>query len=79
MNLKFSIHFQQAIIERNISVDHLKKTIRNPDIVRQSFNGRMIATKAVDDKVLEVVYIERAMTKNKSEFQIITAYYILNK
>jgi len=79
MNLKFSIHFQQAIIERNISIDHLKKTVRNPDTLRQSFGGRMVATKTINDRVLEVVYIERVMPKNKREFQIITAYYILNK
>lgn len=79
MNLKFSIHFQQAIVERNISIDHLKKTIRNPDTLRQSFGGRMVATKVVDDKVLEVVYIESVMPKDKKDYQIITAYYILNK
>ena len=79
MNLKFSIHFQQAIVERNISIDHLKKTIRNPDMLRQSFNNRMIATKAIDDRALEVVYIERVIPKCKSEFVIITAYYLLNK
>ena len=79
MNLKFSIHFQQAIIERNINIDHLKKTIKNPDILRQSFGGRTIATKTIDDKVLEVVYIEKVMQKGKSEFQIITAYYLFNK
>jgi len=79
MNLKFSIHFQQAIVERNISIDHLKKTIRNPDTSRQSFGGRMVVTKVVDDKILEVVYIEKVMPKGKKEYQIITAYYILNK
>ncbi|MEK7145468.1 MAG: DUF4258 domain-containing protein [Patescibacteria group bacterium] len=79
MNLKFSIHFQQAIVERNISIDHLKKTIKNPDTLRQSFGDRMIAAKAINDKVLEVVYIKRVIPKVKSEFVIITAYYLLKK
>jgi len=79
MNLKFSVHFQQAIIERNINIDDLKKVIRNPDVSHVSFGGRIVAQKAVNGKILEVVYIEGITSSKKTEYRIITAYYILNK
>jgi hypothetical protein len=78
MNLKFSIHFQQAIIERNIDIDDLKKAIRNPDASHVSFGGRIVAQKKVNDKILEVVYVQSVASNMKNEYRIITAYYILN-
>lgn len=78
MNLKFSIHFQQAIIERNISIDDLKKVIRNPDISHISFGGRTVAQKELNGKILEVVYTQSLASNAKCEYTIITAYYILN-
>lgn len=47
MKLKFSIHFQQAVIERNISIDDLKKVIRNPDKFHSFFGGRIVAQKYI--------------------------------
>ena len=79
MNLKFSIHFEQAIIERNISIDHLKKVIRNPDECYTSFGGRKVARKTFAGKILEVVYVQGVTRDTKEEYRIITAYYILNK
>ncbi|KKU66546.1 MAG: hypothetical protein UX89_C0022G0014 [Parcubacteria group bacterium GW2011_GWA2_47_16] len=79
MNLKFSIHFQQAIIERDVSIDDLKKVIRNPDNSHSSFGGRQVAQKEVNGKMLEVVYTESITPSGKIEYTIITAYYILNK
>ncbi|HEY4498958.1 MAG TPA: DUF4258 domain-containing protein [Candidatus Paceibacterota bacterium] len=79
MNLKFSLHFQQAIIERGINIDYLKKTIKNPDAVRVSFAGRMVARKAVGGKMLEVVYVKGVTPDTRNEYRIITAYYILDK
>lgn len=79
MNLKFSIHFQQAIIERNISIDDLKKVIKNPDDLHLSFGGRIVAQKKVNGKMLEVVYTQTVASSAKREYTIITAYYILNK
>lgn len=73
MKLSFSIHFQQAIIERNISIDHLKKTIREPDKSYDTFGERTVAKKKVSGKTLEVVY----KRVDKNEYRIITAYYLL--
>ena len=75
MKLSFSIHFQQAVSERNISIDHLKKAIREPDTSRSTFGGRTVSKKKVDGKLLEVVYTRGG----KNEYRIITAYYILNE
>ena len=75
MKLNFSIHFQQVIFERNISIDHLKKAIREPDSSHSAFGGRMVSRRAVDGKLLEVVYTRRG----KNEYRIITAYYILTE
>lgn len=73
MKLSFSIHFQQAIIEREINIDHLKKTIREPDKSYATFGGRIVVQKVVGGKTLEVVYIRGG----KNEYRIITAYYLL--
>ena len=75
MKLSFSIHFQQGVFERGISIDHLKKTIREPDASYPTFGGRIISRKMVDSKLLEVVYTRGG----KNEYRIITAYYILNQ
>ena len=75
MKLSFSIHFQQAVLERSISIDHLKKAIREPDKSHQTFGGRIVARKAVGGGTLEVVYTRGG----KNEYRIITAYYILNE
>jgi hypothetical protein len=76
MKLSFSIHFQQAIIERGINIDHLKKAISNPDTSRASFGGRILSSKTVEGRTLEVVYVRES--KEKNEYRIITAYYLLN-
>ncbi|KKU57516.1 MAG: hypothetical protein UX81_C0034G0002 [Parcubacteria group bacterium GW2011_GWA2_47_12] len=73
MKLSFSIHFQQAIIERNISIDHLKKAIREPDKSHTTFRERIVVQKVVGSKTLEVVYTHGS----KNEYRIITAYYLL--
>jgi hypothetical protein len=75
MNLKFSIHFQQKIIERGISIDHLKKVIKNSDEVYISFGNRTVARKVVDGRILEVVYVKGL----KNEYRILTAYYVINE
>ena len=67
MKLSFSIHFQQAVFERNISIDHLKKTIREPDLSRATFGGRTVSQKTVDGKLLEVVYTRGS----KNEYRVI--------
>lgn len=74
MKLSFSIHFQQGVFERDISIDHLKKAIREPNISHSTFGGRIVSRKSVDGKTLEVVYTRGG----KNEYRIITAYYILN-
>ncbi len=75
MKLSFSIHFQQAIFERDINIDHLKKVIREPDSSHSTFGERTVSRKMVDGRLLEVVYVRGS----KNEYRIITAYYILSE
>lgn len=75
MNLRFSIHFQQKIIERGVNIDQLKKVIRNPDKFYVSFGGRIVARKVEDDRILEIVYIKGS----KNEYIILTAYYVIKE
>lgn len=75
MKLSFSIHFQQAIIERDINIDHLKKVVQEPDKSHSTFGGRTVSQKAIGGRILEVVYTRGS----KNEYRIITAYYILNQ
>jgi len=75
MKLSFSIHFQQAVFERNISIDHLKKVIREPDASHVSFGGKTVSRKEINGKILEVVYTRGG----RNEYRIITAYYVLNE
>jgi len=75
MKLSFSIHFQEAVFERNINIDHLKKVIHESDQSYSTFGERTVARKVVDGKTLEVVYTRGG----KNEYRIITAYYILSE
>jgi hypothetical protein len=72
MNLKFSIHFEQRLIERGISIDHVKKAIREPDEISSGFGGKIVVSKKIGDKTIKVVYSE----SSGKQYLIITAYYI---
>ncbi len=76
MKLKFSLHFQERIIERSLNVDHVKAAIRNPDTSEATFEGRRRVTKSIDDKKIEVVYFNEGFRDRKEEYIIITAYYL---
>ena len=76
VRLKFSTHFQIRMLQRNIQIDDLKKTIINPDRVRNSFGGREVATKKFVGKTLEVVYFRNQIFGKRNEYRIITAYTI---
>lgn len=78
MNLKFSLHFQYRLAERGISVDHLKKAIRDPDVKEEVFEGRTRVRKKIDEvgKELEVIYFKEQFRDKKEEYIVITAYYL---
>ncbi len=75
MNLKFSVHFQARMLERSVSIDHLKLAIRDPDRRVAVFEGRTKVVKKINGKTIEVVYLLEKLRK-KEEYLVITAYYL---
>lgn len=72
MQLRFPIHFREKLVERGINVDHVKQAIQNPDYQIPKSEGRILARKRIDTRVLEIIY---AKGSSKNKFVIITAYY----
>ena len=79
MKLLFPSHFQLRMMERGIDIDHVKRTIKNPDFTEPTFKGRILARKKIDEKrVLEVIYYMQGF-KGANNPVIITAYYLSNE
>ncbi len=76
MHLIFTKHFQDMVVDRNINIDHMKKSIINPDFAYRTSDGKIVARKSFNDTVLEVVYIKDFFGKAREQYRIITAYYI---
>lgn len=55
--------------ERGIEVANIKAVLKNPDYSKFVFEGKMLAGKKIDGKVLEVIYM-----KTRNEFVIVTIY-----
>lgn len=75
MNLKFPLHFQDRMFQRQIDVDHVKKAIRSPDTKENSFEGRIKITKKIDHRTITVIYFKEGFIDRKNDYIIITAYY----
>jgi hypothetical protein len=78
VRLKFTRHAQDMIQYRNISVDHIRSAIREPDFTEDSFQDRVLVRKQVDDsREIEVVYYREGF-RDANDYVIITAYYTSN-
>ncbi|MBI5004508.1 DUF4258 domain-containing protein [Candidatus Kaiserbacteria bacterium] len=79
VKLLFPNHFQVRMLERGISVDHVKSAIKNPDFTETVFQGRIKARKEIEDgRVIEVIYYRQGF-KGANDYVIITAYYTTNE
>ncbi len=79
MRLLFPNHFQVRMLERGISVDHVKKAIKDPDFTEPTFQGRIRVRKQIDaERVIEVIYYRQGF-KDANDYVIITAYYTSNE
>ena len=76
MKLKFTIHAQYRIAERNIDVDHIKKVIANPDAKKLDSSGQVKITKKLNSKTIEVVYYKKGFRDRHNLYIIVTAYYL---
>ena len=71
MKLRFTNHAQFRIFQRKISIEDIKKVIREPDFSRRSFGDTVLARKIINGGNLEIVY-----KKDSNAIIVITIYYI---
>lgn len=57
MEVVFSAHVRERMLQRGINEETVKEIIRSPDYVETSFEGRKIATKKLE-KRWHVVLVE---------------------
>ena len=76
MKLSFSIHFQQAVYERNISIDHLKKTIKEPDSSLPPLKEELFPESWLLDKPLKLC--ARGEVGMSTELSLRTTFSISN-
>jgi len=58
MNLIFTTHSKQRMLERGIQIEQIKETIELPDYTITK-NGKIEAYKKIKDKTLKIVYIKK--------------------
>jgi hypothetical protein len=76
MNLRLTSHFKDRLVERDISFDHVKKAMKEPDIRVSAEEGKMRAIKKIGTKTIEVVYFKEGFRDKKDEYVLVTAYYL---
>ena len=76
MKLEFPLHFRARLLERDISVDHIKLAISTPDLTEKMFEGRVRVTKKIGEKCIRVVYYRKSLQGDAGKYVIITAYYL---
>lgn len=71
MKIRVTTHAELRLIQRQIDIDNAKKTMTKPARLARLDNGRMKATRQLEDgRVLTIIYVEE-----KTQFVIITGYY----
>jgi hypothetical protein len=76
MKVKFTVHAQTRIEERNIAASRVVETLRKPDSTKPSYEGKIKVRKKFGKKTLEVVYFKEGFRDRKEEYTVVTAYYI---
>lgn len=76
MKLKFTDHFKYRAFTRGLSIDQIKKAIREPDYQKNVFEGRILVQKKIGNNKIEVVYCKSSLSSKKEEYIVITAYYL---
>jgi hypothetical protein len=70
MNIIYSDHANEGLIDRKISEWMIEETLFSPDSVVDSKKGRKIAQKIYGNKLLRVVY-----KKSANAYIVVTVYY----
>lgn len=66
---------QSRLYERNIDIDHIKRTIKSPDEKYVDHEGIKVRKK-IGKKTLTVVYSSEKWRDQPDTYIIITAYYL---
>ena len=75
IRIKLTRHAQDMVQYRDVSVDHIRLAIREPDFTENSFEDRVLVRKEIDDeRTIEVVYYREGF-KDSNDYVIVTAYY----
>lgn len=76
MLLNLTSHFQLRMVERGINIDHVKRAIKDPDIIENAFDEKLKATKEIDGKTIQVIYYREGFKSKETNYIVITAYYL---
>ncbi|MFA4856139.1 MAG: DUF4258 domain-containing protein [archaeon] len=69
MQIVFSGHATERMLQRGINEATVKNILQSPDYIRTSFSGRKIATKKLD-KAWHVIFLEE-----ENRAIVISAYF----
>ncbi len=76
IRLKFPLHAQDRMQEREFQAKHIKLAIREPDLTKKVFEGRLKVTKKLEDgRQIVVIYFKEDF-RGSNDYFIITSYYI---
>ncbi len=56
MEIKYTLHSEEAILERKLSKKEIEKAVFSPEKITKTKLGRTIAEKIVGNKLLRVVF-----------------------
>ncbi|MBU1135297.1 MAG: DUF4258 domain-containing protein, partial [Nanoarchaeota archaeon] len=70
MKIEYTKHAKEKLDDRKIPKSIVESILKKPDKTIETKFGRKIAQKAIDDKLLRIVYEEQ-----KGIYIIITVYY----
>jgi len=71
MEIIFTEHAMIRLRQRNISKEQANLVLKSPDRLNESFAKRRLASKKIENKTLEVIFVEE-----KERIIIITAYWL---
>lgn len=69
MEIVFSKHVRERMLQRGINEETIKDIIRKPDYIKTSFGSRKIATKKLD-RLWHVIFVEE-----ENKIVIISIYF----
>lgn len=71
MKFVFTDHARARMLERDVDIENVRRTVRSPDETRKDHEEKIIATKEFDDgRALTVIY-----KQDQRKIIIVSTYY----